>query len=58
VGTLLPCNVAIYPAGDWVVVSAMDPVAALGLLRSPEIEEVARDARARLTRVLEAVAGG
>jgi uncharacterized protein (DUF302 family) len=57
VGTLLPCNVAIYAAGDWVVVSAVDPEAMLGLLRAPEIEEVARDARTRLTRVLEAVGG-
>jgi hypothetical protein len=36
----------------------MDPVSALGLVDAPAVEPVAREARARLERALEAIAAG
>ncbi|HET9984546.1 MAG TPA: DUF302 domain-containing protein [Longimicrobiales bacterium] len=53
-GLLLPCNVVVR-AGDaegTSVVSAMDPEAALALTENPQVAEVAREVKARLTRVL------
>lgn len=57
-GLLLPCNVIVYAAdeGGGSVVAAMDPEAALELTGNPEVREVATDVKARLRRVLEAVA--
>lgn len=60
IGLLLPCNVIVY-AGDepnTSHVAAMDPVEALALTGNESIKPVAEDVRARLERVLEAVAAG
>ncbi|MCA1780861.1 MAG: DUF302 domain-containing protein [Dermatophilaceae bacterium] len=58
VGTLLPCNVVVRVDGDQVVVEALDPRIMSQLSDSDAIEEVAADAAERLTRALQAVAGG
>ncbi len=53
VGLLLPCNVTVYEEGDGSVVTAVDPVEMLGVLKGdPVAHEVAVEARARLQRVL------
>ena len=52
VGALLPCNVVIRRQGGETVVEAMDPEAVLGFVRSAAVGEVAREARARLVRVI------
>ncbi len=57
VGLLLPCNVVVYEEGDGCVVSAMDPTAAMQLLPNAELEAVAKEARSKLERVLQQVAG-
>lgn len=57
VGLLLPCNVLVYEAEEGCVVSAMDPSAAMKLVPNPEMEAVAKEARAKLERVLQQVAG-
>jgi uncharacterized protein (DUF302 family) len=60
IGLLLPCNVVVY-AGDeesTSVVAAMDPEAALELSANPAIADVARDVKARIVRVLDAIAVG
>lgn len=56
-GLLLPCNVVVYAGDDarQTVVAAMDPEAALELTANPEVTEVAREVKARMRRVLEAV---
>jgi uncharacterized protein (DUF302 family) len=56
IGTLLPCNVVLRRDGDTTVIEAMDPAAAMSLANDPAIAEVATEVRARLVRVLEAVA--
>lgn len=54
IGLLLPCNVIVYETtpGESVV-SAMAPLAALGVVGdNPDLQEVAKDADARLRRAL------
>ncbi len=53
IGLLLPCNVTVYEEGDGSVVTAVDPVAMLGVLQGdPVVHEVAVDASTRLQRVV------
>jgi uncharacterized protein (DUF302 family) len=60
IGLLLPCNVVVYAAEEesGSVVAAMDPEAALALAGNPQIEELAREVKQRLQRVLERVSAG
>lgn len=58
IGLLLPCNVIVYEgdkSGESVV-AAIEPGSQLDLTGNEEIRPVAEDVRARLQRVLEAVA--
>lgn len=55
VGLLLPCNVVVYEEGEGSVVTAFDPQAAMGLAGNPALEEIAREAKERLTRALESI---
>ena len=58
IGLLLPCNVIVYE-GDvagTTEVAALDPEAALALTGNDAVAEVARDVKARIERVVEAVA--
>jgi len=53
VGLLLPCNVIVYEEGDGSVVTAVDPVAMLGVLEGDAVVRVvATEARTRLRRVI------
>lgn len=57
VGLLLPCNVVVYE-GDGPgtsVVAVLDPVAQLGAAGNPRLDELGREARARLERMLDAL---
>ena len=57
IGLLLPCNVVVYEADDpgRSVVAAMDPLEALALTGNEVIRPIAREARSRLERALDAV---
>ena len=54
IGLLLPCNVIVYETGpSSSVVAAMDPMAALGIVRGNlELNQVAREADERLRQAL------
>ena len=53
VGLLLPCNVVVYEEGERSAVVAVDPVTMLGALAgNPGVADVAREARAKLERVI------
>lgn len=52
VGLLLPCNVIVFERADRVVVAALDPLKMMSLAPNPDLDPVARDARARLERAL------
>ncbi len=53
VGLLLPCNVIIYQEANESVVAAVDPVSMLGVLPIDHLKPIAREAQARLKRVIE-----
>lgn len=55
VGLLLPCNVVVYEEDGGSVVAAFDPEAAMGIADNPALNEVAKEARARLKRALESL---
>ena len=55
VGLLLPCNVVVRREGDVTVVEAMDPEAALGLVKNDAVRAVALEAKQHLMQALEAM---
>jgi uncharacterized protein (DUF302 family) len=55
-GLLLPCNVTVSFVEDNVTeVAIVDPLSMLGLIRHPDLEPVAAEARVRLDRVAAAL---
>jgi len=57
IGLLLPCNVIVYEeegAGSSVV-SIVDPIAMLGVVINPTLDDVADEAQTRLQRVAAAL---
>ncbi|MCA9930491.1 MAG: DUF302 domain-containing protein [Anaerolineales bacterium] len=57
VGLLLPCNVTVSEEEDGrILVSIINPYMMLGVIDNPDLEEVAGDAEARLSRVATALA--
>ncbi|HQW51132.1 MAG TPA: DUF302 domain-containing protein, partial [Tepidiformaceae bacterium] len=56
VGMLLPCNVVVRETAEGgVVVEAMDPVAAMGIVQDEAVRAVASEARERIARALAAL---
>ncbi|KTD17454.1 hypothetical protein Ljor_1760 [Legionella jordanis] len=52
IGLLLPCNVVIREENEGnILVSFMDPLAVMGLVNKPGMQEIAQEARNRLERV-------
>lgn len=58
IGVLLPCNVVVYAADEprKSVVAAVDPEVSLSRVGNQALEALASDVKARLRRVLDAVA--
>jgi len=57
VGLLLPCNIVVHEAHDAqgaarTHIDVADPVAMLGIVQNPPMQEVAKEARDRLERVI------
>jgi uncharacterized protein (DUF302 family) len=58
IGLLLPCNVIVYEVTPGrTVVAALAPLAALGMVGSPTLEDVGQEADERLRAALGAVVG-
>ncbi len=56
VGLLLPCNVIVYETDDGkTTVSAIDPVAQLGVAGAPHLSEAAETVAHKLKRVIESL---
>jgi uncharacterized protein (DUF302 family) len=56
VGLLLPCNVTVYEEGAGAVVTAVDPIAMLDVLKDDQVIcDVAAEAKAKLQRVIESL---
>ena len=57
-GMLLPCNVTVSQEEDGrTLVSIIDPLAVMGFLVDPALDDVAREANDRLRRVAQALSG-
>ncbi|GHO99976.1 hypothetical protein KSF_100240 [Reticulibacter mediterranei] len=57
VGALLPCNVVVHEAHSprgaaWTQVDIADPVAMLSVIQNPAMQELAREACARLEHAI------
>lgn len=52
IGVLLPCNVILYVQGEDIIVSAMNPAAALGLIDNPDVNEVGREVEGIMREVI------
>lgn len=56
IGLRLPCNVIVFENVDGnIVVSAIDPVTAMGAINNPELEEIAKTVRDKLKKVIQNV---
>lgn len=56
VGLLLPCNVIVYEEDDGTVVSAVNPMEMLGIMKDDQVLcDVAGEATARLARAIESL---
>ncbi len=56
IGTMLPCNVVVQEAGEGQMeVSAVDPVASLMAVENKELENIARDIKSKLERVIKSL---
>ena len=59
IGLLLPCNVIVYETGEGQsMVSVVNPMAMMGVTDSKELQDVAEQANAKLSRVVEKLAAG
>lgn len=54
-GALLPCNVVVYEWAGETHVSAVDPVAMLGIAPNPQLEPIGGEIRGRVERAVGAV---
>ena len=55
-GLLLPCNVIIFETEDKEInVAAIDPEKALGMSDNKKVNEIAREIKSRLERVIESI---
>ena len=55
IGLLLPCNVVVYEAESGTIVEALDPGIMSSVTDSPEMAEVAAEAREKLARAMESL---
>ncbi len=55
IGLLLPCNVVVYSEGEGTVVAALNPGTMVEQTGNPDLDPVAKEAMARLERVIAAV---
>ena len=55
IGLLLPCNVIVYEDGDGSVVSAIDPIVAMGVVNNPELKPTAEKIGAKLKNAIDSL---
>ncbi len=58
IGLLLPCNVIVYQRDEGSTIQVLEPNLMAELTDNPDLEEIAKDARARLERALTRVEAG
>jgi uncharacterized protein (DUF302 family) len=56
IGLLLPCNVIVYEQeGGGSVVSALNPMAAFGMVNNPQMQEVAEQVTEKVKRAIDSL---
>jgi len=55
VGLLLPCNVIVYEEGGECVVSAINPISALGVVENAELKAVAVEVKEKIERAIKSL---
>ena len=55
IGLLLPCNVIVYEDGDGSVVSAINPMTAMGVVDNPDLKPIAEQVEAKLNNVINSL---
>lgn len=55
IGVMLPCNVIVQQTDKGVEVAAVDPVASLGRVGNPALDEAAETVKAALQRVIDSL---
>ena len=55
IGVMLPCNVIVQQTDEGVEIAAVDPVASLGRVGNPALDEAAKTVKAALTRVVDSL---
>lgn len=55
IGVMLPCNVIVQQTDNGVEIAAVDPVAAMGRVGNPALDEAAATVKAALTRVIQSL---
>ncbi|NDP22850.1 MAG: DUF302 domain-containing protein [Paludibacter sp.] len=54
IGIMLPCNVIVQELGNGKTeVAAVDPVASMMAVESPELESIAKEIRSKLQKVID-----
>jgi uncharacterized protein (DUF302 family) len=54
-GLLLPCNVILFEKDDKTVVSIFDPMVMTTIIGNSKMDEIAKEVKAKLERVLAAI---
>lgn len=54
-GLLLPCNVIIFEKENKTFVSIFDPMIMTEIIKNPAIEEIAKEVKTKLQKVLESI---
>ena len=55
IGVMLPCNIIVQQTDDGVEVAAVDPIASIGRVGNPKLDEAAQTVKAMLAKVIERV---
>jgi len=55
IGVMLPCNVIVQQTDNGVEIAAVDPVASLGRVGNPALDDAAKTVKAALARVVESL---
>ena len=55
IGLLLPCNVVVYKKEGKVLVSAILPTVAMGMIDNPSVKKIAGEIEDKLKKVIDAI---
>lgn len=57
ISTALPCRIAVYPAGDGVVLATVKPTAMIDMYNAPALKTVAEEVETAIVAIMDEAAG-